>query len=86
MDSKDCEFCPAYSSRSKLVSKTCQREYGFCFVDGCPVSPQKTQELLERIAFIRITHYGGFFSRLKNVEAIFLHPQADSTTLRQTLQ
>jgi hypothetical protein len=35
-----------------------QTEYGFCFVDGCPVSPEKTRELLERIAFIRITHYG----------------------------
>ncbi|RDW60101.1 trimethyllysine dioxygenase [Coleophoma crateriformis] len=34
------------------------REFGFCFVDGCPVSPEKTQELLERIAFIRVTHYG----------------------------
>jgi trimethyllysine dioxygenase len=30
-------------------------------VDGCPVSPEKTKELLERIAFIRITHYGGFY-------------------------
>ncbi|TGO62789.1 hypothetical protein BCON_0017g00300 [Botryotinia convoluta] len=35
--------------------------YGFCFVDGVPVSPEKTQELLERIAFIRPTHYGGFY-------------------------
>jgi trimethyllysine dioxygenase len=33
-------------------------KHGFCYVDGCPVDPQKTQELLERIAFIRITHYG----------------------------
>ncbi|KAF8848757.1 Trimethyllysine dioxygenase [Acephala macrosclerotiorum] len=37
------------------------RRYGFCYVDGCPVSPEKTQELLERIAFIRVTHYGGFY-------------------------
>jgi trimethyllysine dioxygenase len=37
-----------------------QREFGFCYVDECPVSPEKTQELLERIAFIRPTHYGGF--------------------------
>ncbi|KAB8296989.1 hypothetical protein EYC80_002391 [Monilinia laxa] len=35
--------------------------YGFCFVDGVPVCPDKTQELLERIAFIRPTHYGGFY-------------------------
>ncbi|RDL39362.1 Trimethyllysine dioxygenase [Venustampulla echinocandica] len=37
------------------------RRYGFCYVDGCPVSPEKTQQLLERIAFIRVTHYGGFY-------------------------
>jgi len=37
------------------------REYGFCFVEGVPVSPEKTKELLERIAFIRVTHYGGFY-------------------------
>ncbi|KAM0318238.1 hypothetical protein ACHAO8_001931 [Botrytis cinerea] len=35
--------------------------YGFCFVDEVPISPEKTQELLERIAFIRPTHYGGFY-------------------------
>jgi trimethyllysine dioxygenase len=35
-----------------------QRKFGFCFVDGCPISPEKTQALLERISFIRPTHYG----------------------------
>jgi len=56
MDIKDCmEFFPAPIIRSLMTE---QAEYGFCFVDGCPVSPEKTQELLERIAFIRITHYG----------------------------
>ncbi|MCJ1413582.1 hypothetical protein MMC19_007703 [Ptychographa xylographoides] len=35
--------------------------YGFSYVDGCPVSPSATQALLERIAFIRPTHYGGFW-------------------------
>ncbi|PQE04145.1 trimethyllysine dioxygenase protein [Rutstroemia sp. NJR-2017a BVV2] len=37
------------------------REFGFCFVDGVPVCPHKTQELLERISFVRPTHYGGFY-------------------------
>ncbi|KFX99128.1 hypothetical protein O988_04030 [Pseudogymnoascus sp. VKM F-3808] len=37
------------------------REHGFCFVDGTPVSPEKTEELLNRIAFIRETHYGAFY-------------------------
>ncbi|ELR02262.1 hypothetical protein GMDG_05332 [Pseudogymnoascus destructans 20631-21] len=36
-------------------------KHGFCFVDGCPVSPEKTEELLNRIAFIRETHYGAFY-------------------------
>ncbi|TKA64333.1 hypothetical protein B0A49_08291 [Cryomyces minteri] len=34
---------------------------GFCYVDGCPATPEATQELLEKIAFIRHTHYGGFW-------------------------
>ncbi|TVY82095.1 Trimethyllysine dioxygenase [Lachnellula suecica] len=37
------------------------RKYGFCYVDGCPVDPKKTEELLERISFVRVTHYGGFY-------------------------
>lgn len=37
------------------------RKWGFCYVDGCPVTEKATQELLERIAFIRHTHYGGFW-------------------------
>jgi trimethyllysine dioxygenase len=39
-----------------------QREYGFAFVSNCPYdSPQATERLLQRIAFIRVTHYGGFY-------------------------
>lgn len=34
------------------------RIWGFCFVDGCPVTSAGTQALIERIAFIRTTHYG----------------------------
>lgn len=34
---------------------------GFCFVDGCPPTPEATQALLERIGPIRTTHYGGFY-------------------------
>lgn len=37
------------------------REHGFCFVDSCPVDPEATEKLLEKIAFIRVTHYGGFY-------------------------
>ncbi|RJE26292.1 trimethyllysine dioxygenase [Aspergillus sclerotialis] len=35
--------------------------WGFCFVEGVPLSPEATQALIERIAFIRHTHYGGFW-------------------------
>ncbi|RAH83465.1 trimethyllysine dioxygenase TmlH [Aspergillus japonicus CBS 114.51] len=35
--------------------------YGFCFVIGVPVTTRDTEKLLERIAFIRPTHYGGFW-------------------------
>ncbi|CDM35095.1 hypothetical protein DTO013E5_3023 [Penicillium roqueforti] len=34
---------------------------GFCFVDDVPINPEATQSLIERIAFIRNTHYGGFW-------------------------
>jgi trimethyllysine dioxygenase len=37
------------------------RRYGFSYIDDCPVSPEATEELLQRIAFIRPTHYGGFY-------------------------
>ena len=37
-----------------------QHQYGFCYVEGCPVTPEATKSLLERIAVIRHTHYGKF--------------------------
>jgi trimethyllysine dioxygenase len=37
------------------------RQYGFCYVENTPVSPEKTEKLIERIAYIRNTHYGGFW-------------------------
>ncbi|KAJ5477138.1 Trimethyllysine dioxygenase, partial [Penicillium diatomitis] len=36
-------------------------KWGFSFVQGVPVDPQSTKALIERIAFIRHTHYGGFW-------------------------
>ncbi|KAI5291025.1 hypothetical protein KEM54_006617, partial [Ascosphaera aggregata] len=35
--------------------------YGFAFVKGTPPTPEATEKLLRRIAFIRETHYGGFW-------------------------
>lgn len=37
---------------------TVQVKYGFCTVTDVPVNPESTKALLERIAFIRLTHYG----------------------------
>lgn len=41
--------------------------HGFCFVKGVPVDPESTQTLLERIAFIRHTHYGKTFYLVQNM-------------------
>lgn len=37
------------------------RTYGFAFVSDVPPTPGATEKLLNRIAFIRPTHYGGFW-------------------------
>ncbi|KAF2267925.1 Trimethyllysine dioxygenase [Lojkania enalia] len=37
------------------------RRYGFSYIDYTPASPQATEELLSKIAFIRETHYGAFY-------------------------
>ena len=58
MDISDCEL-PWKIHQVKLLTRS-QRKWGFCFVDGCPVIGEATQELIERIAFIRHTHYGMF--------------------------
>ncbi|OJT05839.1 Trimethyllysine dioxygenase [Trametes pubescens] len=36
-------------------------KFGFCFVSGVPVTPEATEELSRRIAFIRETQYGAFW-------------------------
>ncbi|GAC93155.1 potential gamma-butyrobetaine hydroxylase [Pseudozyma hubeiensis SY62] len=43
----------------KWVTKIAQ--YGFAFVTGVPPTPTDTEALIRRIAFIRETHYGGFW-------------------------
>lgn len=48
-----------------MVLTEWKRKWGFCFVDGCPVTEKATQELLERIAFIRHTHYGSLMLYLR---------------------
>ncbi|KAK4204206.1 putative Trimethyllysine dioxygenase [Triangularia verruculosa] len=38
------------------------QKYGFSFIDSTPAhDPDLTRQVLERIAFIRLTHYGGFY-------------------------
>lgn len=55
-------------SLEKATTNVGERKFGFSYVDGSPVSPEKTQELLERIAFIRVTHYG-----MQALEALFVN-------------
>ncbi len=43
-------------------------QYGFCFVRGLPATPEATEALVRRIAFIRETHYGGFWDFTSNLE------------------
>ena len=45
---------------NRMVLTCGKRKWGFCYVNGCPVTGEATQKLLERIAFIRNTHYGQF--------------------------
>ncbi|KAJ3042296.1 hypothetical protein HDV00_007663 [Rhizophlyctis rosea] len=42
--------------------------YGIGFVDGTPATPEATEELAKRVAFIRHTHYGGFWDFTPNME------------------
>ncbi|GAA5888651.1 hypothetical protein JCM6882_009032 [Rhodosporidiobolus microsporus] len=42
--------------------------YGFSLVSGIPPTPEATEELIRRIAFIRETHYGGFWDFTANLE------------------
>jgi trimethyllysine dioxygenase len=46
--------------RSSLPDLT-QGIYGFSLVSGIPPTPEATEQLIRRIAFIRETHYGGFW-------------------------
>jgi trimethyllysine dioxygenase len=36
-------------------------QFGFCFVTDMPATPEDTEALIRKIAFIRETHYGGFW-------------------------
>jgi len=45
-----------------VLTEKLQFKYGFCYVDGVPVTLEDTKALVERIAFIRETHYGGFWN------------------------
>ncbi|GAA6003766.1 hypothetical protein JCM10207_003588 [Rhodosporidiobolus poonsookiae] len=42
--------------------------YGFALVSGIPPTPEATEQLIRRIAFIRVTHYGGFWDFTANLE------------------
>ncbi|GAA5897368.1 hypothetical protein JCM5296_004144 [Sporobolomyces johnsonii] len=42
--------------------------YGFSLCSGIPPTPEATEALIRRIAFIRETHYGGFWDFTANLE------------------
>jgi trimethyllysine dioxygenase len=37
------------------------RRFGFSYISGVPTTPEATEKMMQRIAFIRHTHYGGFY-------------------------
>ncbi|GAA5926836.1 uncharacterized protein JCM15063_000382 [Sporobolomyces koalae] len=43
-------------------------EFGFSLCSGIPPTPEATEALVRRIAFIRETHYGGFWDFTANLE------------------
>ena len=50
------------STSSGLKSLITQiHKYGFSFIDNIPPTPSATKQLLEHLARIRVTHYGGFY-------------------------
>lgn len=62
------------------------QRYGLCFMPDTPVTPTATQGLIERIAHIRATHYGGFWDFTSEVNPIdtaytndYLPPHTDTT-------
>ncbi|KAK9465817.1 hypothetical protein V1512DRAFT_264795 [Lipomyces arxii] len=44
------------------------KTFGFCFVEGVPVTPEDTEHLINRISFARQTHYGGFWDFTSDLE------------------
>lgn len=60
--------------------------FGLCFIPNTPPTPEATQSLIERIAHIRPTHYGGFWDFTSEPNPIdtaytndFLPPHTDTT-------
>ena len=43
------------------LTRDAQDSHGFAFVSGIPSTPEATEALIRRIAFIRETHYGEFW-------------------------
>ena len=42
--------------------------YGFCMVEGVPATPEATIAVAERVAYIRITIFGGYYDFTANLE------------------
>ena len=66
----DLTYCKHPFETSLHNADLAKRKWGFCFVDGCPITGAATQKLIERIAFIRNTHYGLSWSSIKLYESI----------------
>jgi trimethyllysine dioxygenase len=58
MDKIDCKYTV---DESNSFATNTKYQHGFCLVTGVPVDPETTEKLVERITYIRPTHYGGFW-------------------------
>lgn len=60
--------------------------FGFCFLEGAPATPEATQAVAKRIAYIRETIFGGYWDFTANLEhkdtaytTLAIGPHTDST-------
>lgn len=45
-----------------------QTDTGFSFIDNVPITPEATKALIEQLAYIMPSHYGGFWDFTSDLE------------------
>jgi trimethyllysine dioxygenase len=55
-------------SHAYFVITNIQEDTGFSFVDNVPPTPEATRALIEKLAYIMHSHYGGFWDFTSDLE------------------